>query len=258
MKFFGGEVKVAENENTQHTDQQLLLAQTKKNYFETKLKLDRVCGEKQALLQENRSLQGERDELRHKLRQVTQENVQIKESEMNAKRRATASEEERKKAEQAQQEAEAERRLAEKERQERTADCLSWKEKHLELANKFRAQEDLKALRQSKACQANIKSYFLCMTESDQRVKILKNQDGTTRNFTEGDPVYISTSESGPEEPDKTLSRTLFRVSAPHTGRDLGPGRFDDLPAFGGERPVSAPPRRNRTVEYFWIPTDQE
>lgn len=33
-------------------------------------------------------------------------------------------------------------------------------------------------------CQANIKSYFLCMTESDQRVKILKNQDGSPRNFT--------------------------------------------------------------------------
>lgn len=33
-------------------------------------------------------------------------------------------------------------------------------------------------------CQANIKTYFLCMTESDQRVKILKNPDGTPRNFT--------------------------------------------------------------------------
>lgn len=33
-------------------------------------------------------------------------------------------------------------------------------------------------------CQANIKSFFLCMTESDQRVKLLKNQDGTPRNFT--------------------------------------------------------------------------
>lgn len=33
-------------------------------------------------------------------------------------------------------------------------------------------------------CQAHIKSYFLCMTESDQRVKILKNPDGTPRNFT--------------------------------------------------------------------------
>lgn len=33
-------------------------------------------------------------------------------------------------------------------------------------------------------CQANIRSYFLCMTESDQRIKILKKQDGTPRNFT--------------------------------------------------------------------------
>lgn len=62
-----------------------------------------------------------------------------------------ASEEESKKSNQAQHEAEAERRLAEKERQERTAECLSWREKHQELAEKFRAQEDLAALRQSKA-----------------------------------------------------------------------------------------------------------
>ncbi len=61
------------------------------------------------------------------------------------------SEEEGKKANQAQREAEAERGLAEKERQERTAECLSWREKHQELADRFRAQEDLKALRQNKA-----------------------------------------------------------------------------------------------------------
>lgn len=70
---------------------------------------------------------------------------------MNSRRRAAASEEESKKANQAQREAEAERRLAEKERQERTAECLSWREKYGELADRFRAQEDLKALRQSKA-----------------------------------------------------------------------------------------------------------
>lgn len=61
------------------------------------------------------------------------------------------SEDASKKANQAQQEAETERRLAEKERQERTAECLSWREKYQELAEKFRVQEDLKALRQSKA-----------------------------------------------------------------------------------------------------------
>lgn len=58
---------------------QLLLTQTEKNYFETKLKLDRVTGEKQALVQENRILEGDRDDLRVKLRQVAQENVQVKE-----------------------------------------------------------------------------------------------------------------------------------------------------------------------------------
>ncbi|CAK6954560.1 myosin-11 [Scomber scombrus] len=243
----------------EHTDLQLLLAQTEKSYFEAKLKLERVSGEKQALLQENRSLDGDRDELRHKLRQITEENVQIKESEVNSRRRAMASEEETKKAKQTQREAEAERRLADKERQERTAECLSWREKHQALADMFRAQEDMTALRQNKGCQANIKSYFLCMTESDQRVKILKNQDGMPRNFTEGDPVYISTSESSPDEPERSSSRTMFRVCAPLTGRDSGPSHFDELPAFGGERPDSAPHRRSRkVVDYFWIPTDQE
>ncbi|XP_070827957.1 uncharacterized protein [Chaetodon trifascialis] len=243
----------------EHTDLQLLLAQTEKIYFETKLKLDRVSGDKQALLQENRSLEGDRDDLRHKLRQITEENVQIKDSEMSWRRRATVSEEESEKARRAQQEAEAEKRLAKRERQEKTAECLSWREKHQELAGRFRAQEDLKALRQSKASQANIKSYFLCMTESNQRVKILKNQDGTPRNFTERDPVYISTPESSPEEPERSMSRTMLRVSAPHAGRDPGPSHFDELPAFGGERPDSAPQRRSRkVVEYFWIPTDQE
>ncbi len=62
----------------QHTDLQLLHAQTEKSYFEAKLKLERLCGEKQALLQENKSLEGDRDDLRHKLRLITEENVQIK------------------------------------------------------------------------------------------------------------------------------------------------------------------------------------
>lgn len=60
-------------------------------------------------------------------------------------------EDESEKARQAQQEADQERRLAERERQERTAECLSWREKHQALADIFRAQEDLKSLRQNKS-----------------------------------------------------------------------------------------------------------
>ncbi|TWW76048.1 hypothetical protein D4764_13G0007100 [Takifugu flavidus] len=66
-------------------------------------------------------------------------------------------------------------------------------------------------------CQANIKTYFLCMTESDQRVKILKNPDGTTRNFTEGEPVFFAP-EPSTQEPERSSSRTMLRVSAPHLG----------------------------------------
>ncbi|PWA24583.1 hypothetical protein CCH79_00011838 [Gambusia affinis] len=187
------------------------------------------------------------------------EDLQLLKKQMSLRRKAAAAEEERQRANQAQREAEDERRQANKERQEKTAECLSWREKHHELANILQAHEDLKAQRRSKACQANIKSYFLCMTESNQRVKILKNPDGTPRNFTEGDPVYISTTDDGSEEPERSSSRTMLRVSAPHPGRDPGPSHFDELTAFDGERPGSAPSRRGRkVVEYFWIPTDQE
>ncbi|XP_029613331.1 uncharacterized protein LOC115196622 [Salmo trutta] len=241
----------------QHQDAQLLLAQTEKNYFETRLKLDRISGEKQALLEENRCLEGDRDALRHKLRQVMDENTKVNEKEVNSRRRALVAEEQSEKASRAKQEANQERRLVEKERQERTAECLNWREKHQALADIFKAQEDLKSQRQNKACQANIKSFFLCMTESDQRVKILKNQDGTPRNFTEGDPIFISTPDPGAEDADRSSSRSMFRVSAPRVGKDLGPSHFGDLsPGMGGEH--EHPRRSRKTVEYFWIPTDEE
>ncbi|XP_030221897.1 calponin homology domain-containing protein DDB_G0272472 [Gadus morhua] len=243
----------------EHTEVQLSLARAEKSYFETKLRLDRASGERQSLLGENQTLEAERDDLRPRLRRLTQENADIKDKEVCARRRAAAAEGQRDTAAQALQEAQQERRRVEKESQERREEGLGWREKHQGLADVLRAQEDLKAQRQNKACQANIKSYFLCMTESDQRVKILKNPNGSARNFTEGDPVYISTPEPNPEDADRSPSRTMLRVSAPQQGRDPGPPHFGDLPVMGGERPDSAPPRRSRkVVEYFWIPTDEE
>lgn len=47
--------------------------------MEAKLKLDRLSGEKQALLEANGSLEKDRDDLRTRLRQTNEENVQIKE-----------------------------------------------------------------------------------------------------------------------------------------------------------------------------------
>ncbi|KAL2093436.1 hypothetical protein ACEWY4_010748 [Coilia grayii] len=244
----------------EHTDVQLLLAKVEKNYFETKLKLDRVSSEKQVLLGENRGLEDERNNLRHRLKEMTEENVKIKEKEVGSRRRALAAEEQSERFSKAQQEAEQGRRLAERERDERTSESLSWREKHQALNSILQAQEDLKAQRRNKACQANIKSYFLCMTESDQRVKILKNSDGSPKNFTEGDPVYISTPEPANDDTETgSSSRTMFRVSAPRTGRDSGPSYFSDLSPMGAESPDSGAARRSRkTVEYFWIPTDEE
>ncbi|KAK0135683.1 hypothetical protein N1851_028441 [Merluccius polli] len=243
----------------EHTEVQRSLATAEKSFFETKLKLDRVSGEKQSLLGENQTLESERDDLRRRLGRLTEENANVKDKEVSARRRAAAAEEQRETTGQALQEAQQERRRVEKENQERREECLVWREKHQGLADTFRAQEDLKAQRQNKACQANIKSYLLCMTESNQRVKILKNPNGSPRNFTEGDPVYISTPEPNPEDADHSSSRTMLRVSAPQQGRDPGPAHFGELPIIGGERPDSAPPRRSRkVVEYFWIPTDEE
>ncbi|XP_052387234.1 calponin homology domain-containing protein DDB_G0272472-like [Carassius gibelio] len=241
-----------------HSGVQLLLAQVEKNYFESKLKLDRVSGEKQALLEENTILEDERNTLRHKLKELTEENVKIMEKEVNSRRRALVAEEQRERANKAQQEAEQERHLVEREREDRTRECLSWREKHQALAEVIRSQEELKSLRQTKACQANIKSYFLCMTESDQRVRILKNRDGTPRNFTEGDPVYISTPDLNSEDSEKSSgSRTMFRVAAPRVGQDTGPAHFSELSPTADTHD-SGRSRRNRKVEYFWIPTDEE
>ncbi|XP_072551929.1 uncharacterized protein [Salminus brasiliensis] len=243
----------------EHTNVQLLLAQTEKNYFETKLKLERLAGEKQFLLEENKGLEDERNTLRHRMKELTEENVKIKDKEVSSRRRAAAAEEQGERAGKAQKQAEQERRLAEREKEERISECLSWREKHQALADIFRAQEDLKSQRQNKACQANIKSYFLCMTESDQRVKILKNHDGTPRNFTEGDPVFISAAEAGGEDSDRGSGRTMLRVAAPRAGRDSGPAHFSDLSPMGGDPPdTSALRRSRRVVEYFWIPTDEE
>lgn len=57
---------------------QLLLAKTEKNYFETKLKLERLSGEKQFVLKENKDLEEERNTLRHKLKQLNDDNATIK------------------------------------------------------------------------------------------------------------------------------------------------------------------------------------
>ncbi|XP_026086042.1 inner centromere protein-like [Carassius auratus] len=242
----------------EHSGVQLLLAQVEKNYFESKLKLDRVSGEKQALLEENTILEDERNMLRHKLKELTEENVKIMEKEVNSRRRALVAEEQRERANKAQQEAEQERHLVEREREDRNSECLSWREKHQALAEVIRSQEELKSLRQTKACQANIKSYFLCMTESDQRVRILKNRDGTPRNFPEGDPVYISTPDLNSEDSEKSSgSRTMFRVAAPRVGQDTGPAHFSERSPTADTHD-SGRSRRNRKVEYFCIPTDEE
>lgn len=60
-------------------DVQLSLTQTEKSYFESKLKLERVAAESQALLQEKQKLQRDRDELGKQLRQATEEKHQVEE-----------------------------------------------------------------------------------------------------------------------------------------------------------------------------------
>ncbi|KAF7699006.1 golgin subfamily A member 6-like protein 22 [Silurus meridionalis] len=241
----------------EHKNLQLLLAQTEKNYFEAMLKLERVSGEKQFLLKDNKSLEDEKNTLRQKNKELTDENAKVKEKEASWRRKAAAAEEESQRAIKELQQAEHESRLSKRDKDKSVSECLSWREKHQALADIFRAQEDLISQRQNKACQANIKSYFLCMTESDQKIKILKNYDGTPRNFMEGDPVYISTASD--EDSEKSSGRTLLRVAAPTAGRDSGPAHFSELSSTGVDISDSNARRRSRkVVDYFWIPTDQE
>lgn len=60
-------------------DIQLLLAQTEKNYFETKLKLDRVSSEKHVLEEGNRGLEEDKKELRTSQKLLAEENMKLRE-----------------------------------------------------------------------------------------------------------------------------------------------------------------------------------
>lgn len=70
---------------------------------------------------------------------------------MNSRRRALVAEEHSERAKKAQQDAEQVRNLAEREKEDRTRECLSWREKHQDLAEIIRAQEELKSQRKTKA-----------------------------------------------------------------------------------------------------------
>ncbi|KAK1161702.1 myosin heavy chain, skeletal muscle, adult [Acipenser oxyrinchus oxyrinchus] len=237
------------------TDVQQVLAHAEKNYFESKIKLDRITVEKQVLLEENRDLEREGNKLRHKLKELTEESTKLKEKEVSSRRRALAAEELSEKAMKAQCEVEQEKRLAEHERQEKAKESDTWRRKHDALADILRSQEDEKSKRQNKACQANIKSYFLCVTENDQRVRILKNEDGTPRSFLEGEPVYLSTPGTQTEEPE----RLMYRVAAPSssTRRNSSQVHFSELSPIESPEMVS-PQKSRKVVEYFWLPTDEE
>ncbi|TSK38517.1 hypothetical protein Baya_2933 [Bagarius yarrelli] len=248
-----------QNLSKEHKNMQLLLAQTEKNFFEAMLKLERVSGEKEFLLKESKGLGDERITLRQKVKELIDENATIREKEATWRHKAAVAEEKSGRAGKVQQEAEHESRLAKREKDKAVSECLNWQKKHHDLADILRQQEDLISKRQNKACQANIKSYFLCMTESDQRIKILKNYDGTPKKFTEGDPVYISSAQVSDEDSEKSSERTILRVAAPTSGRDLGSAQFSELSPVGADPYDSSIMRRNRkVVDYFWIPTDQE
>ncbi|KAL4648903.1 transmembrane and coiled-coil domain-containing protein 5A [Arapaima gigas] len=239
---------------SQHADMQLLLTQNEKNLFEIKLKVDRMSAERQVLLEENRDLELDRDQLRRSLKQLTEENAKLKEKEESSRHQALAAEDQCERATRAQRDAQREHKLAEEE-------CLVWKEKHQALWTALQTQKELQSQRQNRACQANIRSYFLCVAESNQRIKVLKNADGSPRNFTEGDPVYISTVDAGNEEPEGTdVDRyTVYRVTAPSAPKSSVPAHFCEVSPLTLEASDSAPPRRGRTIiEYFWLPTDNQ
>lgn len=98
--------------------------------------------------------------------------------EVNSRRRALVAEEYSERAKKAQQDAEQERHLAEREKEDRTRECLSWREKHQDLAEIIRAQEELKSQRQTKAVSpfGSLKMYLDFKDEAGASLVIHKKR----------------------------------------------------------------------------------
>ncbi|XP_069079713.1 caldesmon-like isoform X3 [Pleurodeles waltl] len=235
-------------------DMQQLLTQAEKNYFESKVKLDRINTEKEVIVEENKALEQEKHDLKQRLKDVIQEVRLVKDTEMSQRRRAAAAEEALERATQLQYSAEREKRLTEHDRDEKRKECAIWIKKHDALAKILRSQEEEKSKRQDKASQAKFQNFFLCVAESDQRISILKNKDGTPRGFEEGESVSFTVPDSEIDQKGKSHDRIIYRTIAPGSG-DGNACQTNELSAVEQHSSVSTK-RGKKVVEYFWFPAN--
>nr|XP_034978043.1 cytadherence high molecular weight protein 2-like [Zootoca vivipara] len=235
------------------TEMQQLLAQVEKAHFESQMKLERITMEREVIREEKRYLEHERNELKQKLKGTLEENLKCKESEISQRCRTEAAEEALEKATLLHYEAERGKRLLEREKEEKEKQCEMWMKKYSAMADLWQSQEEEKSRRQNKACQVKMKSYLLCINESNEHITVLRNEDGTPQRFVEGEQVCFSIPGVGNEEKAKSTDRILHRVVAPSS--NLGHPQMCGLcPAELHEK---TPARRGRKIiEYFWFPVD--
>nr|XP_028587114.1 inner centromere protein-like isoform X1 [Podarcis muralis] len=235
------------------TEMQQLLAQVEKSHFESQMKLERITMEREVIREEKRYLEHERNELKQKLKGTLEENLKSKESEISQRCRTEAAEEALEKATLLHYESERGKRLLEWDIEEKEKQCEMWMKKYSAMADLWQSQEEEKSRRQNKACQVKMKSYFLCINESNEHITVLRNEDGTPQRFAEGEQVCFSVPGVDNEEKAKSTDRILHRVVAPSSN----PGHPQMCGLCPAELQERTPARRGRKIiEYFWFPVD--
>ncbi|KAJ6665119.1 hypothetical protein lerEdw1_005350, partial [Lerista edwardsae] len=234
------------------TEIQQLLAQVEKSHFESKMKLERITMEKEVVSQEKRYLEHERNELKLRLKETMEENSKCKENEISQRCRTAAAEEALEKATLLHYEAERGKRLLERDKDDKEKECEIWIKKYKGLADLLHSQEEQKLKRQNKSCQVKLKSYFLCISESNKHTTLLRKEDGTLQKIEEGEEVCFSIPVEN-EEKGKSTDRVVYKVTAP--GSNPGHAEIGGLCQIELQEHVPAR-RGKKIVEYFWFPAD--
>ncbi|KAJ7344467.1 hypothetical protein JRQ81_000417 [Phrynocephalus forsythii] len=230
------------------TELQLLLTQVEKSHFESQLKLERITMEKEVISEEKRYLEHEKNELKQKLKGTIEENFKFKE-----KCRTEAAEDALEKATRLHYEAEREKRLLELDKEEKEKQCDIWMKKYNALADLLHSQEEEKSKRQNKACQVQLKSYFLCIIENNDHITALRNEDGTLQRFAEGEQACFSIPSVETEDKAKSTDRILYKVTAPSSK----PEHTQICRLCPVELQEKLPARRGKKIiEYFWFPVE--
>ncbi|XP_078077210.1 uncharacterized protein LOC144499030 [Mustelus asterias] len=231
------------------TDVQHRLTLTERNYLESESLLEWRTRENQLKLEEIRNLEFEREKEALRRKELLEELSQLKDREAVLRRAAIAAEVASDEASRLQCETERYKRVAEHQREEKSRECELWRQKHDSLSDILRSQEEEKAKRKNKACQAKFQTYFLCRTECDQRLSVAKT-DRIPKSFVEGEADFAETDDWLHINPERLRCRTAS------PGREgQAQGYFNDLPPVK-RKEISSPSTGRKVVNYFWLPAD--